>query len=130
MVLEEILSGKRPRRPANTTSPGITDPIWMLLEQCWDRETDCRPNSTHVLNVIRGACRSGDTKAVTPRQLKLKMKDIVTEWETKRSINPYVTLQYGPLVHTTSRATAAGGSKYVWCEPFSVPATSVSHGRP
>ena len=130
LVLEEIQNGKRPRRPANTTSPGITDSIWMLLEQCWDWEPDSRPDSAHVLNIIREACRSGNTKAPTPRQLKLKMKDIVTDWETKRSINPYVTLQYGPLVHTTSRAAAAGRNKYVWCEPSSTPGAPLSHGPP
>ena len=102
----------------------------MLLEQCWDWEPNCRPNSTHVLNIIREACRSGDIRAAIPRQLKLKMKDIVTNWGTRRNINAYVTLQYGPLTHTTSRAAAAEGNKYVWCEPSSVPATPLSHERP
>ena len=129
-VLEEIQKGKRPQRLANTPPPGITDLIWILLKQCWDWKPDYRPDSAHVLKIIHEACRSGNTKAATPRQLKLKMKDIVTDWDPKRSINPHATLQYGPFVHKASRAAAAGGNKYVWCEPCSIPATSVSHGRP
>ena len=129
-MLAEIQKGKRPQRPVNITSSWITDPIWMLLEQCWDWRPDCRPSSTHVLNAIRGSCQSGDTEAAMPRRLKLKMKDIVTDWEAKQTINPYVTLRYGSLVHTTSHAAAVGENKYVWCELSSIPATSLSHERP
>ena len=128
-VLAEIQKGKRPQRPANTTSSGIADPIWVLLEQCWDWRPDCRPSSTHVLNVIRESCQSGDTETAMPRWLKLRMKDIITDWEAEQKINPYVTLRYGSLVHTTSRAAAVGRNKYVWCEPSSVPAAFLSHER-
>ena len=134
-VLAEVQDGKRPPRPTSTTSPGITNPIWMLLEQCWDWKPDCRPNSTHVLNIIRANCRFGNTKAAIPRQLKVKMKSIITDQRPGGSINkPYVRILHGQrgerFVHETLHATAAEGNKYVWCEPSSVPATPLSHERP
>ncbi|KAF9650320.1 kinase-like protein, partial [Thelephora ganbajun] len=47
-VLTEIQNGKRPRKPANAASLGITEAIWMLLEQCWDWRPRHRPDSAHV----------------------------------------------------------------------------------
>ena len=116
-VLTEIQNGKRPRRPVNRASPGITDSIWMLLEQCWDWDPLYRPNSTHVLTVIREIHQSGDAGITIPEQFKLKMKDIVINPATKRKINPYITLQYGSHVHTTPCTTAVEGNRYVWCGP-------------
>ena len=129
-ALVKAQGGDRPRRPANTTSPGITDSIWMLLGQCWYRKPDYRPDSAHVLNIIRHYCLFWEHKPPNPWQIWLKMSNIVTDWKTMRSINPYVTLQYRGSDHTTSRAAAAGRNKYVWCEPSSVPATPLSHERP
>ncbi|KAF9785751.1 kinase-like domain-containing protein [Thelephora terrestris] len=113
-VLSEIQNGKRPRKPADAAPLGITESIWMLLGQCWDWEPRFRPASAHVLNVLREAHQSGDVGAVTSRRLKLKMKDVVISLTTKRKVSPYLTLQYGPHTHTTSRATAVGGTKYTW----------------
>ena len=114
VVLAEIQSGKRPRKPANAASLRITDSIWMLLEQCWDWEPKCRPDSHHLLSVLREACKSGDARTATPTRFKLKMNDVTISLTTKRNINPYITLQYGSRVYTTSRATAVGGNKYIW----------------
>lgn len=113
-MLTEVYDERRPRKPDNAPSLGITESIWMLLEQCWDWEPHYRPDSTHVLNVLREACRSRDTRAAIPVRLKLKMKNIFINLEKKRNINPYIRLQYGSRVHTTWCATAVGGNRYVW----------------
>lgn len=122
MVLTEIQNGKRPMKPANAVSLGVTDSIWMLLGQCWDWEPRYRPDSAHVLNVLREAHMSRDAGAVTSTRLKLKMEDVSISLTRKRKINPYVTLQYGSRVYTTPCATCVGGNKYTWCEPFVVSA--------
>ena len=126
-VLTEIQNGKRPRRPVNRASSGITDSIWMLLEQCWDWDPRCRPDSTHVLTVIREIYQSGDAGVAIPERFKLKMKDIVINLTTKRKIKPYITLRYGSHVHKTPCTTAVGGNKYVWCGPSSVSGSPVFH---
>ena len=120
MVLTEIQNGKRPRRPANGASLGITDSIWMLLGQCWDWDPDYRPKSTHVLNTIRKIHQSGDAGVAIPGQFKLKMEDIVINLATKQKIKPYITLQYGSRVHTTPCATAIGENRYIWWGHFLV----------
>ena len=117
-VFAKVREGRRPRRSANTTSPGITSSVWMLLGQCWDWKPDFRPNSTHVLNIIRLSCRLGGIDSAISWEIKLKMKDIVTDWKTKRSIDPYVALQYGTLVHAKSRAAAAGRDIYIGARPL------------
>ena len=122
VVLTEIQNGKRPRRPVNEASPGITDSIWMLLEQCWDWDPAYRPNSTHVLNTIRKIHQSGDAGVAIPGQFKLRMKDIVINLATKQKIKPYITLKYGSRVHTTPCATAVGENRYIWCGSFLVSA--------
>ena len=129
MVLTEIQNGKRPRRPAGVASLGITESIWMLLEQCWDWEPRYRPDSAHVLSVIREVQQSGDARVAASTQFKLKMKDVVINLTAKRNINPYITLQYGSRVHTTSRATAVGGNKYTWYRTPVVSASSLFHKR-
>ena len=113
-MLTEIQSGKRPQRPANATSLGITDPIWMLLEQCWDWQPKCRPDSHHLLSVLRETCKSKGARTATATQLKLKMNDVTISLTSKRNINPYIKLQYGSRVYTTSRAMSVGGNKYTW----------------
>lgn len=113
-VLVEIQNGKRPQRPVNAASLGITDSIWMLLEQCWDWEPSYRPNSAHVLAVLREACKSRDTGAATSARFKLKMKDVTISLTQKRKIKPYLAFQYGSRSHTTSRAKAVVGNKYIW----------------
>ena len=129
-VLTKIQSGKRPQKPANAASLGITDSVWMLLEQCWDWEPSCRPGSPHVLSVLRGACQPGDAGAATSTQFKLKVKGVAISLATERKINPYIMLKYGPHTHTTSRATAVGGNKYVWCGTLLVLLPPPSHGLP
>jgi len=130
-VLTEIQNGKRPRRPGNAESSEITDPIWMLLEQCWDWAPRYRPDSTHVLTVVREVYRSGDIEMVAPARFKVKMKDVVIKLTEKRNIDPYITLQYGSRVHTTSRATAAAEEgKYIWYGTPLVSATSLFHKHP
>jgi len=128
MVLTEIQNGKRPRKPANAASLGITDSIWLLLEQCWDWEPKCRPESSHVLSVLREASQSGVAGVAASTRFKLKMKDLAISLTTKRKVNPYITLQYGSHVHTTSRATAVGGNKYIWYGNSLVSARSLFHG--
>lgn len=126
-VLTEIQNGNRPSKPANAASLGITGSIWMLLEQCWDWEPSHRPESSHVLNVLREARQFGDAGAATPAGLKLKMKYAFISPSKKRKGKPYATFQYGPRPHTTSRAIAAGGNKYIWYESCLVSGSLLSN---
>jgi len=126
-VVTKIQNGNRPLKPANAASLGITDSIWMLLEQCWDWEPSFRPDSAHVLNVLREAHQAGDTRAATPARFRLKMKDVAISLTTKRKFHPYITLKYGSRSHTTSRATAVGGGKYIWYGTYLVLVPSLFH---
>jgi len=130
-VLTEIQNGRRPRKPADALSLGITEAIWVLLEQCWDWEPRYRPDSPHVLNVLREAHRSGDVGAVTSTRFKLKIKDVAIHLITKRKMNPYITLQYGCQVHTTPCATSVEGNKYIWGdnESWSITLDRQCHGQ-
>jgi len=126
-VVTKIQNGNRPLKPANAASLRITDSIWMLLEQCWDWEPNYRPDSVHVLYVLREACQSGGARVAAPEQFQLKMKDVAINLTKKRKICPYITLKYGSRSHTTSRATAVGGGKYIWYGTYLVLVPSLFH---
>ena len=130
VVLAEVRKGKRPRKPANAASLGITESIWTLLGQCWNWEPSSRPDSSHVLSVLRGACQPEDATTTTPTRLKLKMNDVTISLKGEGSIKPFITLQYGPHTHTTSPATIVEGNKYTWYGTSLILALSLSHGLP
>lgn len=49
-ALSAIADGERPPRP---TDPVVTDRLWELIQQCWNKETKLRPCMLHVLCNLR-----------------------------------------------------------------------------
>lgn len=54
LACEVVLEGKRPPRPNNSESLGITDEIWDLLELCWAKDDSLRPTVNHVVRYLEG----------------------------------------------------------------------------
>ncbi|KAJ8073718.1 hypothetical protein PM082_011996 [Marasmius tenuissimus] len=49
-VAYNVAQGKRPSRPENT--PKLTDPMWDLMETCWNALPTSRPTADQVLSTV------------------------------------------------------------------------------
>ncbi|KAL0069535.1 Rho guanine nucleotide exchange factor [Marasmius tenuissimus] len=49
-VAFNVAQGKRPSRPENT--PRLTNPMWALMESCWDALPTSRPTADQVCNIV------------------------------------------------------------------------------
>ena len=58
LACEVVLEGKRPPRPNNSESLGITDVLWDLLELCWAKDPSSRPTVNRVMGCLEGAARN------------------------------------------------------------------------
>ena len=58
LACEVALEGKRPLRPNNSESLGITDEIWGLLELCWAKDASSRPAVGHVMRRLEGVAKN------------------------------------------------------------------------
>ena len=58
LACKVILEGKRPPRPNNSESLGITDEIWDLLELCWAKEASSRPTVKDVVDRLEMAAKN------------------------------------------------------------------------
>lgn len=58
LACEVALEGKRPPRPNNSESLGITDEIWELLELCWAEDASSRPKVSHVMRRLEGMTKN------------------------------------------------------------------------
>lgn len=103
VVLTEMQNGKRLQRPTNTESSGITDPIWMPPEKCWDWQRRYCPNSAHVLNAIREVHQSRDVGVAAPARSKLKMKDVVNKLTKRRNINISIPISRSSMDPSSTR---------------------------
>ena len=45
-----VFDGERPSRPPNREILGLSDEVWLLMENCWDRDPTVRPDITGILN--------------------------------------------------------------------------------
>ena len=52
-----ILAGERPSRPMNFDVLGLSEELWALAQQCWDRDPSNRPGITDVLVHFETASR-------------------------------------------------------------------------
>lgn len=52
-----VLEGKRPPRPNNSESLGITNKIWDLLELCWAKDISLRPTVNNVVRFLEGVAK-------------------------------------------------------------------------
>ena len=44
-----IMRGERPPRPVH---PGFTDGLWELMQRCWSQESNLRPDTPEILQVL------------------------------------------------------------------------------
>lgn len=58
LACEVALEGKRPPRPNNSESLGITNEIWGLLELCWVKDVSSRPTICHVMHCLEGVAKN------------------------------------------------------------------------
>ena len=65
LVSRVVLEGKRPPRPNNSKSLGITNEIWYLLELCWAKDAFARPAVNYVVGRLEVAakCWTADATA-------------------------------------------------------------------
>jgi len=52
-----VLEGKRPARPNNSESLGITNEVWELLELCWAKDVSLRPAINLVVRCLEGVAK-------------------------------------------------------------------------
>ena len=69
-AVNEILEGKRPKKPKMAARRGFTKELWKVLEQCWAEDRNQRP----VLEVVISA-----------------LNDAAPLWEKRKSIRTFVT---------------------------------------
>ena len=58
LACEVALEGKRPTRPNNSESLGITDEIWGLLDLCWVKDASSRPTVCNVMRCLEGVAKN------------------------------------------------------------------------
>jgi hypothetical protein len=47
-VIAKTIMGQRPKRP-EASELGLSDDVWSLVEECWQKEADLRPQTDSVL---------------------------------------------------------------------------------
>ena len=78
----KVMKGKRPSRPAKNSAPfvewGLTDSMWRLMQQCWDRNPKSRPTISRIssedfLSSLVDDRPSGEGDALSPPQFRAAM---------------------------------------------------------
>ena len=49
------LAGERPSRPTNLDILGLSEDVWVLMERCWNRVPNARPQATDILVLFETA---------------------------------------------------------------------------
>jgi hypothetical protein len=78
----EVKQGKRPLRPPHdpSSSRGLTDEVWKLMEECWASHPEDRPSAAKVVRCIRSLChlqadqRPPDDFHFSPRNFRSKLR--------------------------------------------------------
>jgi hypothetical protein len=47
------MKGKRPSKPADASKLGLSSTAWKLVEECWNKKRDKRPEMEHVVARLR-----------------------------------------------------------------------------
>ena len=75
----KVMGGKHPSRPAKNSAPfvewGLTNSMWRLMEQCWDRDPENRPTMNSIsgkdfLSSLVDDRPSGGGDALSPLQFR------------------------------------------------------------
>jgi serine/threonine protein kinase len=78
-VIAKVMGGKRPSCPAKNSVPfiewGLTDAMWGLMQQCWDRDPENRPTMSSIsgkafLSSLVDDRPSGGAEALSPPQFR------------------------------------------------------------
>ncbi|KIK01522.1 hypothetical protein K443DRAFT_98448 [Laccaria amethystina LaAM-08-1] len=78
-VIAKVMGGKRPSCPAKNSVPfiewGLTDAMWRLMQQCWDRDPENRPTMSSIsgkafLSSLVDDRPSGGAEALSPPQFR------------------------------------------------------------
>ena len=79
IVMMKVMGGKRPSRPEKNSAPfiewGLTNSMWRLMEQCWDRDPENRPTMSSIsgedfLSSLVDNRPSGRGEALSPLQFR------------------------------------------------------------
>ena len=54
-VIIMVARGERPKRPRGYEGRWFTDEIWRVLELCWEKRPDNRPNAEGILTCLEGS---------------------------------------------------------------------------
>jgi len=105
-ALSTIQAGGIPGRPLR----GIVDPVWRLLEKCWNTVPSERPSAAQIYYLF------SELRSV-PGKLTLQVLSLKTPPSEPKLWQQgfYVRLKYGDKVYTTPLATKPeGGGEYTW----------------
>lgn len=83
VVMGKVSAGTRPTRPVGSEEWGLTDHIWTLLNDCWERDVVKRPNIAEILS------RLADVRAEDHRPPReWKVRPAILSERTKESSAP------------------------------------------
>ncbi|EIN13116.1 kinase-like protein [Punctularia strigosozonata HHB-11173 SS5] len=54
-VIQKVSRGDRPPRPLFGLSLGLSDPIWALMERCWQHQSALRPGVEEIVPIVQKA---------------------------------------------------------------------------
>jgi len=57
-----VSHGARPGKPANPMAIGISDPLWELIQKCWDDDRTRRPQIQEVVAGVGSAAANWHTE--------------------------------------------------------------------
>jgi serine/threonine protein kinase len=67
-ISHTVLSGRRPPRPGNASSIGLSDNVWMITRQCWLQIAEHRPEVPVVTKFLNDASRQWEPRSVTKHE--------------------------------------------------------------
>ena len=52
-ILDEVLTGLRPKRPSENAPRALVDALWTCIQACWSPEPEKRPTALEVLQSLQ-----------------------------------------------------------------------------
>ena len=59
-----VMKGKRPPKPADASRLGLTSAMWKLVQDCWNKRRDKRPEIQYIASRLRS---EGPLEAIPKR---------------------------------------------------------------